>query len=89
MAVNQVDDDGFTTVVSTKNKKKSTVVADLDPTHRGKGRLKKKKKDVLGDFYSFQSRETKRDRLVKLREQFEDDKNRIAKMKVERKFKPY
>ena len=51
--------------------------------------MKKKKKDVLNDFYSFQSRETKRDRLVKLREQFEDDKNRIAKMKAERKFKPY
>jgi len=92
MAQNEVDEDGFTTVVSTKHKKKgaNTVnVADLDPTHRGKGRLKKKKKELLEDFYSFQSRESKRDRLVKLREQFEEDKQRIEKMKSERRFKPY
>ena len=92
MAQNQVDEDGFTTVVSTKHKKRgaNTVnVADLDPRHRGKGRLKKKKKDLLQDFYTFQSRETKRDRLVKLREQFEGDKKRIEKMKAERRFKPY
>ena len=35
------------------------------------------------------SRESKRDRLVKLREQFEEDKQRIEKMKSERRFKPY
>ena len=33
--------------------------------------------------------ERKREQLVKLREQFEADKARIAKMKSERKFRPY
>ena len=90
MAAQEVDEDGFTTVVSTKKKKAGKVdVAELDPKHRGKGRTKKKKKDLVKDFYSFQSRETKRDRLMKLREQFEGDKLRIEKMKNDRKFKPY
>ena len=33
--------------------------------------------------------EKKREQLTKLREQFEADKARIAKMKQERKFKPH
>jgi len=88
-AMNQVDEDGFVTVQPRKAKKSSSVAEDLDTKHRGKGRLKKKKKELLTNFYAFQNRETKRERLANLRDQFEEDKKRIAKMKAERKFKPY
>ena len=52
---------------------------------------KKKKKLTAGDmpgFYHFQRHEKKREQLLKLREQFEADRARIAKMRADRKFKP-
>lgn len=49
---------------------------------------KKKKAKELTDFYHFQQHERKREGLMKLREQFEQDKARIAKMRADRKFRP-
>ena len=40
-------------------------------------------------FYHFQRHEKKREQLLKLREQFEQDKSKIAKMREARAFKPY
>lgn len=51
-------------------------------------RRKKKKAKEMHDFYHFQQHEKKREGLLKLREQFEADRERIAKMRAERKFKP-
>jgi len=51
--------------------------------------IKKKKKGANLDFYQFQKHERKREQLARLREQFEADKTRIAKMRAERKFKPF
>merc|ERR1712216_279984 len=91
--LNKADDDGFITVQPRRGKKSVGItgkdLAALDSTHRGKGRKKKKKKAVLENFYTFQTRENKRERVAKLREQFEADKQRISTMKAERKFKPY
>ena len=49
---------------------------------------KKKKPQEMPNFYHFQRHEAKREQLVKLREQFEQDKQRIARMRADRKFKP-
>ena len=38
---------------------------------------------------NFQQHERKRSQLLKLREQFEQDKSKIAKMREARAFKPY
>ena len=54
----------------------------------GGARRKKKRPKEMTDFYHFQQHEKKREGLMKLREQFEQDKERIAKMRAERKFKP-
>jgi ribosomal RNA-processing protein 7 len=54
----------------------------------GSGRRKKKKTKELLDFYHFQQHEKKREGLLKLRAQFEADRERIAKMRAERRFKP-
>ena len=54
----------------------------------GGGKRKKKRPKEMQDFYHFQQHERKRKDLEKLREQFEADKARIAKMRNERRFKP-
>ena len=61
------------------------------PANASQPDLKKKKKKDHGetpDFYHFQEHERKREQLLKLREQFEADKARIAKMKTVRRNRP-
>eukprot|EP01087_Luapelamoeba_hula_P015374 TRINITY_DN458_c0_g1_i1.p1 TRINITY_DN458_c0_g1~~TRINITY_DN458_c0_g1_i1.p1 ORF type:complete len:355 (-),score=103.54 TRINITY_DN458_c0_g1_i1:26-1090(-) len=90
----KVDDDGFVMVRSKKGKKRvrdsdsgavvGTVKAGVDITTRDK-----KKPKTLDDFYRYQRRENRRKQLADLRIQFEEDKKRIAKMRLQRKFKPF
>lgn len=49
----------------------------------------KKKSVGLEDFYRFQLREKKREQLADLRAKFEADKEKVAKLKAGRRFKPY
>ncbi|KAJ1033065.1 hypothetical protein NDA16_000344 [Ustilago loliicola] len=49
----------------------------------------KKKSVGLDDFYRFQLREKKREQLADLRAKFEADKEKVAKLKAGRRFKPY
>lgn len=80
----QMDADGF--VVVGRRGKPLAPEAQQPTASAGK---KKKKAGANPDFYHFQQHERKREQLVKLREQFEADKARIAKMRTERKFRPY
>ncbi|GBG91657.1 hypothetical protein CBR_g52693 [Chara braunii] len=43
----------------------------------------------LSDFYRFQQREAGRNELLELRQKFEEDRRKIAKLKAARRFKPY
>jgi ribosomal RNA-processing protein 7 len=54
---------------------------------QGEEKGKKSKEQV--DFYRFQMRQAKRERLADLRRKFMEDKAKIAKMKESRKFRPY
>ena len=76
-------------VVGRKGKPLSAAEADQKTLSADQKKKKKKGNAVTPDFYHFQQHERKREQLVKLREQFEADKARIAKMKSERKFRPY
>ena len=78
-------------VVGRKGKPLGAAEADQKALSADQKKKKKKKKGnaEAPDFYHFQQHERKREQLVKLREQFEADKARIAKMKSERKFRPY
>jgi len=101
---NQVDDDGFQTVVNTKKRgivQAEEVLAKL---------AKKQKSKELDNFYRFQTREKKRDPTLKwrgwllfcganvmlirgtelktLRERFEEDRQLVEKMKKANKFRP-
>ncbi|XP_035380777.1 ribosomal RNA-processing protein 7 homolog A [Electrophorus electricus] len=50
---------------------------------------KKKKRKELLNFYSWQHRNTQREHIAELRKKFEDDKQRIALLRSQRKFRPY
>ncbi|KAJ2401645.1 hypothetical protein GGI23_001263 [Coemansia sp. RSA 2559] len=89
---NVPDADGFVTVIrrgrNTRNNDGSAFVtaASVDEA-REAGR---KKKDVaFGNMYRFQMRERKNDQLLELRKKFEEDKEKIARMRQSRLFRPY
>lgn len=50
---------------------------------------KKRNERELQNFYRHQIKEEKREKLILLRKKFEDDKAKIAEMKLQRKFKPF
>merc|ERR1712106_605259 len=79
-AKGKMDADGFV-VVGRKGKPLSAAEADQKTLSADQKKKKKKGNAVTPDFYHFQQHERKREQLVKLREQFEADKARIAKMK--------
>ena len=59
---------------------------------RGSGQTRargEKKTKELKNFYRFQMREEKQSKLAELRKKFEDDKQRVARMKANRSFKPF
>lgn len=96
---NQMDDDGFVLVTRKKTGRNTStetatgatvqVAATSGGDEPGSGPPKKKRKQMdTADFYHFQQHEKKREQLLKLREQFEHDKERIARMRASRKFKP-
>ncbi|KAF9383648.1 Ribosomal RNA-processing protein 7 [Podila verticillata] len=88
---NVMDEDGFTLVTSAKGTKgaNSDGVISIKAVKAEDVKHIKPKKKELQDFYRFQMREAKRDKLVDLRRKFEEDKIRIEALKVNRRFKPY
>lgn len=88
------DDDGFVTVsYKGKRGRRDGPAENGDDEGDGTGapasRKKKHKKSLeLPDFYHFQQHERKREQLASLRARFEQDKERIAKLRAQRKFKP-
>ncbi|GJJ68111.1 ribosomal RNA-processing protein 7 [Entomortierella parvispora] len=87
---NVMDEDGFTLVTraGSKGQNSDGVISITAAKAEDVKNLKPKKKE-LQDFYRFQMREAKRDKLVDLRRKFEEDKQRIEALKVNRRFKPY
>ncbi|XP_029446231.1 ribosomal RNA-processing protein 7 homolog A [Rhinatrema bivittatum] len=63
-----------------------TEVASLRALEREK--RKRKRKELL-NFYAWQHRESKREHIAQLRKKFEEDKQKIALMRAQRKFRPY
>lgn len=91
---NRPDVDGFMPVVSRKRKAERMEGGDISArsskVQEGLGVKRRKKKDLeLKNFYSFQMKQDKMGKIEEIRRRFEDDKARIAKMKQDRKFKPF
>ncbi|TDH02617.1 hypothetical protein EPR50_G00154260 [Perca flavescens] len=51
--------------------------------------MRKKKRKELLNFYTWQHRNTQKEHIADLRKKFEEDKQRIALLRAQRKFKPY
>ncbi|KAJ2850031.1 hypothetical protein IWW36_002216 [Coemansia brasiliensis] len=89
---NVPDEDGFVTVVRrgrhTKNTDGSVSVtaASADDARAAGSR---KKEVLIGNMYRFQMRERKNNQLLELRKKFEQDKEKIARMRQARQFRPY
>ncbi|XP_071948005.1 ribosomal RNA-processing protein 7 homolog A-like isoform X2 [Antedon mediterranea] len=82
------DDEGWITV-SRKGPKPGVARTEKNQTRTLIKESQKRKRKELSNFYTFQMRETKREHIAELRKKFEEDKRKIAEMKVARKFKPY
>mmetsp|Transcript_22613 Transcript_22613/g.75973 ORF Transcript_22613/g.75973 Transcript_22613/m.75973 type:complete len:98 (+) Transcript_22613:1-294(+) len=74
------DNDGFVTVMPRKRRPHDGDKPAAAP--------KKKARGPLQDFYHFQQHDRKREKLMQLRAQFEGDKQRIAALKAQRRFRP-
>ncbi|KAI9480079.1 SSU rRNA processing protein [Coemansia mojavensis] len=89
---NVPDEDGFITVVRRGRHTKNTdgsvsVTAASADDARAAG--SKKKEVLFGNMYRFQMRERKNNQLLELRKKFEQDKEKIARMRQARQFRPY
>lgn len=84
----EMDDDGFMPVRAKKKVKRTTDNNLKRKSGSSRSRGEKKSKE-LTNFYRFQMREEKKETLQSLREQFEKDKERVARMKADRRFKPF
>ena len=90
--LSQPDEEGWVTVTKKQEKKpEKAKKAGEDEMKKGRGKKnrRKKKKVELTNFYSHQIKEDKMNNIRALREKFEEDKQKIAKMKQERKFRPF
>jgi len=86
----QPDEDGWVTVTRPEKRPVKAKLEDKEEKKgRGKKNRRKKKKVELKNFYSHQIKEDKMSNIRALREKFEEDKQKIAKMKQERKFRPF
>ncbi|XP_056144297.1 ribosomal RNA-processing protein 7 homolog A [Lampris incognitus] len=51
--------------------------------------IRKKKRKELMNFYTWQHKNTQKEHIAELRKKFEEDKQRIALLRAQRKFRPY
>ncbi|CAM9841369.1 unnamed protein product [Ectocarpus sp. 6 AP-2014] len=92
MLENPEGDDGFVTVTYKRKRGRNSGGGTGNPPDgvvAGGAKKKRKGAGELSDFYRFQMRETRREQLATLRSKFEQDKARVAKMKEQRKFRPF
>ncbi len=83
------DEDGFITVNYKKRGRRQKSEEGWMDAMEHQHRRKKKKDLTLKNFYRHQIREAKRDQVAELRRKFEADKEKVQKMKISRKFKPF
>ncbi|KAJ2799798.1 hypothetical protein H4S07_005341 [Coemansia furcata] len=90
---NVADADGFITVVRRarggKNTDGTASVTAMSTDEAREAGATRKEPTTYSNLYRFQARERKRDQLVDLRRKFEEDKEKIARMRQTRQFRPY
>ena len=89
--INSTDDDGWTVVSHSLKKTRQRMIPSTEKTFnrlRAKQKASNARKE-LANFYKFQMTDKKIDQLEQLKAKFELDKERIAQMRQQRKFKPF
>lgn len=85
------DEDGWTVVSRSLKKTRQRMIPSTEKTLnrlRAKQKRSSAKKELV-NFYKFQMTDKKIDQLEQLKIKFELDKQRIAQMRQQRKFKPF
>ncbi|KAK7939357.1 hypothetical protein WMY93_002683 [Mugilogobius chulae] len=85
----QEDEDGWVKVTRGHKGAKARPHSETANQRTLAKEMKKKKKKELMNFYTWQHRNTQKEHIAELRKKFEEDKQRIALLRAQRKFKPY
>ncbi|XP_072277048.1 ribosomal RNA-processing protein 7 homolog A [Pyxicephalus adspersus] len=82
------DEDGWVTVTRKGRNPGLARTEAVNINLTGKEKNKRAQKELL-NFYTWQTRNNKKEHLAELRKKFEEDKQKIAIMRAQRKFRPY
>lgn len=83
------DEEGWVTVTRGHKGTKARPHSEAANRRTLAKEIKKKKRKELMNFYTWQHRNTQKEHIAELRKKFEEDKQRIALLRAQRKFKPY
>ncbi|KAM9780578.1 ribosomal RNA-processing protein 7 homolog A [Neosynchiropus ocellatus] len=85
----QEDEDGWVKVTRGPRGAKARPHSEAANKRTLQKEIRKKKRKELMNFYSWQHKNTQKEHIAELRKKFEEDKQRIALLRAQRKFKPY
>lgn len=88
-SLNKIFSYSFLSFPLRSKRKHDETLKSSDEVAGSKRHQKKRKTTELKNFYSFQIKEEKMKQLDIMRKRFEENKNRIQKMKEQRKFNPF
>ncbi|XP_029294008.1 ribosomal RNA-processing protein 7 homolog A [Cottoperca gobio] len=85
----QEDEEGWVKVTRGSKGTKARPHSEAANKRTLQKEIRKKKRKELMNFYTWQHRNTQKEHIAELRKKFEEDKQRIAILRTQRKFKPY
>ncbi|XP_030591646.1 ribosomal RNA-processing protein 7 homolog A [Archocentrus centrarchus] len=85
----QEDEDGWVKVTRGHKGAKARPHSEAANQRTLQKEMRKKKRKELMNFYTWQHRNTQKEHIAELRKKFEEDKQRIALLRAQRKFRPY
>ncbi|XP_075879712.1 ribosomal RNA-processing protein 7 homolog A [Nelusetta ayraudi] len=83
------DEEGWTKVTKGPKGAKARPHSEAANRRTLQKEMKKKKRKELLNFYSWQHKNTQKEHIAELRKKFEEDKQKIALLRAQRKFRPY
>ncbi|XP_060883199.1 ribosomal RNA-processing protein 7 homolog A [Labrus mixtus] len=85
----QEDEEGWVKVTRGQKGTKARPHSEAANQRALQKEIRKKKRKELMNFYTWQHRNTQKEHIAELRKKFEEDKQRIALLRAQRKFRPY
>ncbi|XP_028268254.1 ribosomal RNA-processing protein 7 homolog A [Parambassis ranga] len=85
----QEDEEGWVKVTRGHKGAKARPRSEAANQRTLRKEMRKKKRKELLNFYTWQHRNTQKEHIAELRKKFEEDKQRIALLRAQRKFRPY